>query len=171
MPTTFYECGPEVTIVAGKLIERYYPDLVRAGVTITYLFASNVDAIGGCLKHGGYPAAAIVKRNSLQDRVEGKADCTIKIDKEWWDGHSETERAALIDHELYHILVAEDDEGTDFILDDIDRPKIELRKHDFQIGGFDEIAKRHGPNAEEVKAILAVNEQWQQMELNFGHWG
>lgn len=170
MPTTFTDCGDEVAVVAGKLLARYYRELLEADVTIRFLFASNPDAIGGCLRHHGYPAAAIVKVNSLKDRVEGKTDCTITIDKEWWDGHDELECAALIDHELMHILLGHDDDGK-VILDDVGRPKIKLRPHDFEIGGFNEIAKRHGPHAEEVKAVLSTTAQWEQMHLNFGNWG
>lgn len=170
MPTTFEDCTQDVLDIAAKLMSRFYRDLIEADVSIRYLFASNPDAIGGCLKFHGYPAAAIVKVNSLKDRVEGKTDCTITIDREWWTSHDELECTALIDHELFHILIAHDDDGQ-LIVDDASRPKVKLRPHDFEIGGFDEIAKRHGPHAEEVKYVLGVVGHWEQMELKFSNWG
>ena len=170
MPTTFTDCDKGVHDIAVALMGKYYRDLADADVTIRYLFASNPDAIGGALKHNGYPAAATVKVNSLKDRVEGKTDCAITIDKKWWDAHDQRACAALIDHELYHILIAYDDEG-ELITDDAGRPKVKLRPHDFQIGGFHVIAERHGPHAEEVVAILGTQAKWVQMGLQFEPWG
>jgi hypothetical protein len=45
--------------------------------------------------------------------------------------------------------------------DDLGRPKLEIRPHDFQIGGFRSIAVRHGDNALEVIQV-------RQMVKDFG---
>jgi hypothetical protein len=53
---------------------------------------------------------------------------------------------------LFHIAVRRDRDGA-IKSDDGGRPKLKLRKHDFEIGGFVEIAKRHGPESLEVQAV------------------
>lgn len=40
--------------------------------------------------------------------------------------------------------------------DDIERPKLKMRKHDFHWGGFDVIADRHGEDSVEVMAVAAI---------------
>lgn len=171
MPKIYHECDKGVTDMAAKLIDRHYREFIDAGLTICWLFVENPDAIGSALTHGGYPAAATVKANSLKDRVEGKADVTITIDKQWWDGHDELQCTALLDHELFHVMLAHDDDGK-VITDDAGRPKTKMKLHDFQIGGFLEIAKRHLLNAEEVAAIQSVQGSFVQMKLDFGGaWG
>ncbi len=174
MPTIYAPCEDSdqtVAEIAADIREKFHRDLNEAKVTIFYVFAaSDSEESGHVLKHGGYPAAATVKINSLKDRVEGKADSTITIDKDWWDNHDQGECAALIDHELFHLIPDRDKEGR-VKHDDAGRPKLKMRKHDWQIGGFDIIAKRHELAAEEVKAIQAVQKQFVQMELNLGAWG
>lgn len=165
MPTIFSECGSEVSDMAAKVMQKYHPDLVEADVTIAYLFADNPD--GPALKVGGYVAAATVKINSYANRVEGMSDATIKISKSWWDEHSEEEQLALIDHELFHLAIKRDEAGG-VVTDDINRPKLKMRLHDWSIGGFDAIVKRHGFNAEECKSILGVRGKWIQDGFDFG---
>lgn len=166
MPKVYEECGQDVLDIADELIRRYYQDIQESGLTIRYLFASDHLAIGGCLKKNGYPVPAIVKANSYKQRVEGMTDCTITIDKEWWEQHDRKQCAALIDHELYHILLARDDDGK-YETDDCDRPKVTLRKHDVQIGGFRVIADRHKSRSVEFQAVDAAWKAWVQPNLDF----
>ena len=155
--------------IASDLMQKHYQDLQRAGLTVCYLFVENgnKESLTPALTHGGYPAAATVKINSLKCRVEGKADVTVTIDRDWWTNHDREQCEALIDHELYHVLVADDDYGN-FVTDDIGRPKVTLRKHDWQHGGFLEIAKRHGMKSVDMSAIAEVERVFQQASLDFG---
>lgn len=73
----------------------------------------------------------------------GRGDAEISLDGDWWRTASEEERRALLDHELHHIA-PELNQNSQPITDDIGRPKIHMRKHDFQFGWFTIIAERHG---------------------------
>lgn len=168
MPTTFSECSSDVTDMANVLMRKYYPDLLDSDVSIAYLFAENKDGVA--LKLHGYPCAGTVKINSYANRVEGMTDATIKLDKQWWDDHSQDEQLALLDHELCHLLVGTDDEGAT-ITDDLGRPKLKMRMHDWEHGGFIQVAKRHGTAAAEINALIELQKTFVQMELNFGAWG
>src|SRR5690606_5222802 len=103
----------------------------------------------------GYPAAAMVKINSYRDRVEGKADATIFIDADEWEGLDDPRREALIDHELQHLEVKRDPDTGAPLSDDAGRPKLKIRKHDHQYGWFDVIAERHGDASYEVRQAKA----------------
>lgn len=163
MPTTYTECDSDVRDLVDSLLVLWHRDLREADVTIKLMFAEN--DTGDALKHGGYPALAIAKINNLKSRCEGLDDCSITIDKRWWDEHDDDEsRKALLDHELEHFIICRDDQGR-IKTDDANRPKLRMKKHDFSIGGFFVIAKRHKQNAVEVGQIFAVNREFRQLEL------
>ena len=112
---------------------------------------------------------AIVKINSLKDRVEGKADATILLDGYQWDHEmSEDQRKAVLDHEVMHLMLERDGEGQ-IVADDIGRPKLKMRLHDFHFGGFHAIAERHGPHSVEHAAVKSLGEVgWVQGVLQWG---
>lgn len=161
MPTTYDDCTQDVLDIARDIMNRHYRDLLQAGVTVRYLFARNPD--GPAIKVHGVPAAASVKVNGLQHRKEGLTDCTVKICAEWWEQHDKLQCEALIDHELAHILVAFDENGA-IEADDVGRPKIRLKPHDFEIGGFFDIVQRHGSNAVEAQAVVDTAAKFREME-------
>jgi hypothetical protein len=55
--------------------------------------------------------------------------------------------ASILEVPFEHISVATDDRGV--IRDDIGRPKIVMRKHDFEFGWFTAVAARHGAHSME----------------------
>ncbi len=164
MPTTYSECPLDVPVKAQVLMKKFHLDLIEAGVTIKFLFARNPDQ--PAVMHGGYPAFATVKINSLKDRVAGLDDATILIDESCWNDATEEERESVLDHELQHLACKRNKVGA-LTYDDADRPRLVIRKHDWHGGGFNVIAKRHGEAAIEVQAILEVQRAWKQLELEF----
>jgi hypothetical protein len=169
---TYKICPPAVPAMGKKIIKQHYPGLAEAEVTILYLFAhapkgEDGEPLGPALKHHGWPALAIVKVNPLKDRVAGLPDVTIQIDGDKWLDLPEPEQAALIDHELMHLEVRRG-EGNEILSDDIGRPKLKIRPHDFEVCGFDEIVKRHGYHAPEAKAFSQVHQKWTQKEFQWG---
>lgn len=150
-----YERAPaEVSQIVERMRDKYHPQLRDAGVTMTYLLAfpvtdENGDSKGPALKHHGYPASAVVKIIGLKERTDGRADAEIVIDGENWPTLSDAQKDALIDHELEHLELKYDKEGL-LVRDDLSRPKLIIRKHDFQAGWFDSIVRRHGRAAPEV---------------------
>jgi hypothetical protein len=132
----FSKTDDAVDTMVAEVMEEYHPKLHAEGVTVGTLFAFGGDDAIPVLKHHGWPAAAVVKINSLKDRVRGLADATITIDKATWNEYPDATRRALIDHELEHLqLVMVKD--TMFVQhDDHDRPKLKIKPHDFELGVF-----------------------------------
>ena len=147
MPKTYEIAPKEVAERAEKLILKHYPDLDHSGVTIEFLYARNDR--GSAVSHQGYPALAVVRVVGLKDRAKGSKDAEITIDALAYERMSPAQRDALLDHELNHLIVARD-KFNDFKFDDLHRPKLVMRKHDYQMGWFTCIAQRHGLNSPEV---------------------
>jgi Putative phage metallopeptidase len=164
MPTSYRECPDEVADRAKRLRQQYHLELIEADVTICLLFASNPD--GTAIMHNGWPAQALCRKNNLRDRVAGLADATIVIDEDLWADLSEPRRLALLDHELHHLTVARNKVGG-IKYDDANRPKLSIRPHDYQMGGFHELVRRHAAASAESVAYVDLTRRWVQMELTF----
>jgi hypothetical protein len=144
-----YEKAPvELGQIVERMMDRYHPQLRDAKVTIAQLFAfpltdENGDTKGPALKHNGYPAAAVIKIIGLKERTDGRADSELVIDGDNWKFLSDAQKDALVDHELEHLELKTDKDGL-LVRDDLERPKLVIRKHDHQFGWFDAVVRRHG---------------------------
>lgn len=157
-----YDQAPdEVRVRVDALIEKHYPDLKTAGVRIDLLQVSNEDA-EPCLKLHGYGAAAVVRIIGTKDRVAGRGDAEILVDCATYEKLKPEARDALLDHELYHLQVKKDKHGA-LKFDDHGRPVLKMRLHDWQLGWFDEIARRHGEFSMEVQHARALARQTGQL--------
>jgi hypothetical protein len=140
-----------------SLIEKNYPDLLEAEVTIGAVFAhakrgEDGEVQGEALKHHGWPAAAIISINPHRKRVEGLPDVSLAIDGDRWPDMSDEQRTALLHHEIHHLLVCRDDEGV-IRSDDCGRPKLKMRPHDWECSGFETIIRRYGQAAIDTQII------------------
>jgi Putative phage metallopeptidase len=179
MPKTYEDAPVELTTTIIDARQMWHPVLDRCEVTASALLEADYDKDSGelcsSLVVGGYPAAAMVKITPLRDRALGVADAVIVVDARWWADHpDELERRALIDHELTHLEVCSDPAGRVTIdgdgelvgkpvSDDRGRPKLRIRKHDFVIGGFIEVARRHKQRAVEVQQV-------EMLQNSLGQW-
>lgn len=160
---TYQRCGDDVKELASEILcefESHRP-LLDAKVMIDYVFAyPNLDEqtgepIGEAIMHHGQKALGLCRKIPLKDRAMGRADAEITLDAGWWDDASPEERKALLDHELHHIAIKIGKVGLE--KDDLGRPKIQLRKHDFQVGWFKDVAARHGNSSiERMQARQAM---------------
>lgn len=171
MGIIYEKCDREVTDRARKVMEQYHGELTEVGVRVTYLFAiapkdQHGEPLAQAVTVGGYPCAAKTKIIGLKDRADGRADAEIIIDADQWDAMSDSQRDALLDHELYHLEVKRDKETNMPLRDDLGRPKLGMRKHDHQFGWFDEIARRHGDASFEVQQAKAFADE--QGQTYFG---
>lgn len=147
MPTL--ERAPaEALEIVNEMTEKYHGALRDAELTIDVFFAfaktdEHGDTESCAVKLHGYPCAAVVKINSYTLRAKGHADAEITIDGDNWDTWTDDQCRALIDHELEHLELKTDKDGL-LVRDDLDRPKLRMRKHDHQYGWFDSVARRHG---------------------------
>lgn len=156
----------EIIELVGSVMSEYHPDLMEAGVTIKTLWAyarrdKNGMPKGPALKLHGYPALATIKVNSEDDRIQGKTDLTLKIDLDNWPELDGEERVALLDHELEHAVLIRDKDGQ-IELDNCNRPRIKLRPHDYQLGGFFNVLQRHKQRSLEAKYYGDLHRQMSQ---------
>lgn len=168
----------ELTVV----VDLHHKVLRVCGVTVAVVMVGDVDdetgEVGHCLQCAGYPAAATIRITPVHQRVLGMADAIMTIDEAVWDELDEQERMALLDHELCHLQVRGERgvlsiDGDDKLsgsvkTDDAKRPVLKLRKHDWQLGGFFEVARRHGLAAVEVRDMHRHRDASGQYYWDFG---
>ena len=135
--------------ILSKLIKKHHYELDEAGVTVESLWAV------GELKHHGYPAAAVIKIMSQEQRAAGSSDCRLKVSLEVWDEATDMQREALLMHELEHLVLLREENGA-VKTDDCHRPRLKCKLHDWELGGFASIAERYGDDAMEVRAARQV---------------
>jgi hypothetical protein len=165
----FEICDATTVRLFERVIKQHHPELNDAGVTITYLFAhSDSEDDPRPLKLGGYPCAAISRKNSTRDRVAGKSDCEVHIDFAEWDELTAEQREALADHELTHFQPLRDKKRADlWRFDYAKRPVVMMRLHDYQLGGFKAVAERHGEESPEVRSMRSTFDRFGQMLFPF----
>ena len=151
-----------------SVLVKHHDELLAEKVTLQAVFACDIDEESGeelsTLKHHGYPALAKIQVTSYMDRVRGIPDAKLTIDRYGWKQHTKTRREACIDHELCHIVVARDKEGL-VRRDDLSRPKLKMRIHDWELSGFAEVVTRHGEASIESLQIVRFQERWGQLCL------
>lgn len=160
MPRTFEDADDALKDKIRDFAWRHHPDLAEADVTFGVLLAhaprdENDDPKGPAIKHGGYAAAATIRIVKIEDRAAGMPDLLLVIDGDELPTWSDARLEAVVDHEFCHPVLVVDKDGA-IVRDDLNRPKMRMRKHDWQIGGFDEVAERHKEIAVEVEYLLAV---------------
>lgn len=162
-----YSKAPDVDTVLGEmLVENHNEDLHQ--VSISTLFVFDTEGADQILTHQGYLALAVARITPLRERALGMADASVVVDRAAWVAATPRQRAALIDHELTHLVRVTDEETGDPLFDVLGRPKLEMRKHDHQFGWFDEIAQRHGDASPEVRQARKLMESSGQLYFDFG---
>lgn len=158
MPT-YEKCGAEVQRMADQLLQEFetHHPLRACGVRIDFLFAhADIDQKTGlakndAIRHRGRKALGLCRKIKLKDRAKGMGDAEIILDGDWWASVTEAEQRAVLDHELHHLAYTGEK-------DDLGRPKLVLREHDFEAGWFTVIAARHGVNSQERRQATAFFE-------------
>lgn len=156
MPTTYERGDREHYEVLQKAMRKYHKRLLDAEVRVQVVVAkahrdADGEPVGPAVKLHGMACLAVVRILSLKDRVLREHDAEITVDGDNWPLWSASRRLAVMDHELTHLeLQVHPDSGV-VMRDDEDRPKLRMRKHDFQVGWFHEIAERHGKQSVEVE--------------------
>ncbi len=158
MGTTYEACGGAVDALIATTIKAHHPDLHRLEATVAAVFVVKVDKEGTPqvgLKRNGLPAAAKIQVTPLADRAREMADAKLTICQYAWARLNENQRLALIDHELQHLELkpTEDEDGAPVEVDDLGRPRLKLRPHDWELAGFQAVVERHGENALEALQI------------------
>jgi len=158
MPT-YKKAGNDVKEMAQAILEEYesHEPLLSAGVRIDFMMAypdydeASGEPINDAIKQNGVKALALCRKIGLKDRTKGQGDAEILLDGDWWDDADEADKKALLDHELHHLVPTKK-------LDDLGRPLLKLRRHDYQFGWFSIIAQRHGIHSQERKQAASMME-------------
>ena len=175
----YWKADEDVLKKLNLAMAQWHHDLANAKVNIGVIMAANPKD-GPAVSHGGYPALASIKVVPLKDRITKGYDAEMLIDATFWKTTNEETRMALLDHELSHLELKkpkerktdkkkknqeedEDDDniiaGQSFLVDDINRPILKMKKGDWNVGdGFVEVVRRHGANAIERVNIKQAEE-------------
>jgi hypothetical protein len=152
----FTIANEEQKAMLAKVMKKYHKRLWDIELKVDLLLAFSTSE-SPALSHGGYPALAKVRIVGLRDRVKGHGDAEIILDGDRIADLASETLEAVLDHELTHLELPLD--ATNQVKrDDIDRPKLKMRRHDRQFGWFDEVAARWGMDAIESQQLRSVVE-------------
>lgn len=166
---TYSAASEDVLGHIGRMFDQYHPEL--EGATIGALFVFDEEHGEPVLKHQGYEAAAVVSITPKKQRALGIADAVIVIDRAHWLTLNAGQRDALIDHELEHLdrVISKETEDQPAApqFDSLGRPKLAMRRHDHQLGWFDDVARRHGDASVEVRQAKQLVAMTSQLYFDF----
>ncbi len=155
--------------LCAELIQKYHGDLDTTGATFDIVFAlrdPESDSDKPAISVNGKRVYGISKVHNLKERILGLKDAEIVLDGDAWPNIRIETKRALLDRQLQHFEVKRDKEG-EFVLDDLNRPILTLRKPDRTFGWFDAVAARHGKESIEAREMRHLFEQAGQTYLPF----
>lgn len=165
MGTRYTMCESDVLNRIQKVMQAHHGELAKAGVTVDAVFA--IDPDGPAIRLHGYACAATIKKVGYKQRVLGRADSEMTIDQAFCNDATDDQKDGLIDHELTHLEVIEDARTRIIKRDAAGRPRLAMRLHDWELGGFEDTARRYGKAAPEVKAAQAFKLRFGQLCFDF----
>lgn len=157
MPVTYQPAPADVVALTKRLAAAFHPHLIKHKVKIDVVMAfgpvnEDMEKTGPALTLNGYDCLGIASITKLKERVKGDGDCEIALDGDRWPDLSPRLREALVDHELTHFAMLEGENGQRY--DDLGRPMLKMRLHDWDVGFFHSIAARYGADSMEVINFL-----------------
>jgi len=167
MPT-YQRCPTDINDLSLQILCEFesHKPLLDAKVKIDFVFAmgdvneKTGEIISDAIVKNGVKALGLARKLSLKDRAMGRGDAEVTLDRDHWMKISEDEQRALLDHELHHLSVKSDKRG--LVRDDLGRPVIVIRDHDYEFGWFRIIAERHGrASIERQQASVMLSESGQ----------
>ncbi len=167
MPT-YTKADADTRDFVHATLKELRPDLAEVDVRVDVLMARPTvdkhtgEPKGPALKLHGVPALAIVRITTTKDRVAGLADAIVYIDHDRWEDMPEVRRTALVHHELEHLQLACEADGTPKT-DDACRPKLKMKPHDWDLGGFASTVERFKGDAHESQHFLDLNKRMTQL--------
>lgn len=171
MPKTFFRAHTDVAELVAAVMHEHHRGLHDAGVTVDCVMAESAGKYGvprPAIKRNGYPCAAVIRISSLEDRARGVPDVRLTIDGNEWLKLPPLQRRSLVDHELQHIDVnptKASKKRPSKTTDDLGRPRLKLRPHDWELMGFRDVVARNGENALEAIAIHRFAADYKELQL------
>lgn len=135
----------------ARVMKKHHDRLTKVEVKVDVLLAHKE----GPLMCNGYPCSAKVRVCIPEERARGCGDALIIVDAFQATTWKLEQRDAILDHELTHLEPLTNKAGQ-VKKDDLDRPRLGMRKHDIQVGWFVEVAERHGAYSVEVQQAAGI---------------
>jgi hypothetical protein len=158
---------PATNDLCRKLIYLCHADLDSTAAKVDVVMAYRApDSEEPAMVERGHRILGKASITKLKDRVKGMGDAEILLDGDMWEELLEKQKAALLDHELYHLEVKRDKTG-EFVFDDLNRPLLKIREHDREFGWFDVIAQRHRGESTEIHQLQRLFAEAGQIYLPF----
>lgn len=154
------------------VIQDKFPDFNRMEPTLTIglLWAKAKREGEPALRLHGYSALAIISVTSLEARALGVPDVVIRIDEDRFTDLKPRQQEATIAHELFHVTfpkITQLDGILHCATDSLERPKVTLRGHDWEIGGFTRVHEWYGQDAIEKRCLDRAVEELGQGAFEF----
>jgi hypothetical protein len=169
MPITYESCDGVVGTVIERIVNKEHGEFASCEppVTIAALWARNSDKTQPAVKLHGYPCRATIRKTNSKERANGSADLMIVIDEAVWDSLDSGSRDGLISHEIEHVELLM--KGNRAKIGHDGRPALRLKPHDYELGGFLDVIRRHGDNSLEYQDAKTFATD--QRQLLFGWMG
>lgn len=139
-----YVSDKELEAVAQPILEKSHSYLKM--IKIAYMFREE-----GAVSEGKVVAGMAVKVDDRNWTLH-KYDALIEIAKDVWAEASDNFRNALMDHELSHIRIRFDDQGSIVMDEKTNRIKVFLARHDIE--EFEGVLTRHGAYHKDLRSFL-----------------
>lgn len=156
---TVFIADKDVKALVHSVRDEYCPHLKGIDATVLFVMAKTSELTGEprgpALRSHGYPAQAVIKICNPQEYALTKAEVIIKIDGAVWTKLTQEQRIALIHHQWCHVGVVRNNRGY-ALTDNNGRARIFIKRHDFQIAGFNEVIAAHGEASQELIQIQEV---------------
>ena len=144
----------EAYTILDDLLAAEHGELVDATVGIAWRYQEGEDA-------DGHTKLGQAKLMGDFGYATTGYDVIIVLNYKWFNETTPAQRKALIDHELCHVAVVEDENEDPMVWAD-GRPLLRKRKHDLE--EFHEIVARHSLWKDDIKAFVKAA----QLTLAFG---
>lgn len=163
----YLRCSAEVLKIVQSIIDEHYQELRSARVTVEALTVHSDKEGEDSLTLRGRPCYAIIRKTNTKERVAGRADAEIIIDRAKYQDLSERQRRALLHHEVNHLQVRYDKDD-EIKRDTAGRPVLTIREHDYEVGWFHNVAELYGSDSIEVhQARMLLAGKLGQIYFNF----
>lgn len=147
MPTTF-EDASAVGRIAEDLIRVHHQYLRQSDIRYLWRYSDSEWTKGGALVYGQTALVSGALRH-----IAGDADAVVLVNASVWEHLSESQRAALVDHELSHLQPRVNADG-DVQSHPDGRPILCLARHDVE--EFAAVIRRHGLWRPELERAAAA---------------
>lgn len=164
----------DIHALVAKTMKDWHPDLIKAQVKIGVIMALAARETQPALKENGHQVEGTIKIVSPKDRISKNYDAEMLLDGDEWTSDRPEHKVAKIDRLLCRLEMkkpkpkkkkhkaavhgSEEEtaqhEEPEFETDDGGRPKLKIRKGDWNSGyGFRDVVLRHGNFAPEIKLL------------------